>query len=151
MSNSSIRHIDRTLPGDTTLGQGGPWSDGNKGILCMSQSSSISEASPWDCLVPYAGRSLGESYASAEVQLIYSAVLSQLGQILNPTICLKYIKTYFIYTNKKIQIKLRLNDNELYIYIYIYIYIYECVYVNFLVVTNITSQLECIIPLTVES
>ena len=48
-------------------------SDGNKGVLCISQSSSITGASSSDCLVSYPGHLLGESYPSAEMQLVYSA------------------------------------------------------------------------------
>ena len=39
------------LSGATTLGQIGPGSDGNKEVLYIHQSSSITEASPSDCLV----------------------------------------------------------------------------------------------------
>ena len=35
ISNSSIRPIDRTLSGATTLGQSGPGSNGNEGALCI--------------------------------------------------------------------------------------------------------------------
>ena len=38
---SSIWPIDRTLSGDTTSDLSGPKSDGNKGVLCVPQSSSI--------------------------------------------------------------------------------------------------------------
>ena len=50
---SSIWPIDRTLPGATTPGQSGPGSDGNQGVLCIPQSSSITGTSPSDCLVSY--------------------------------------------------------------------------------------------------
>ena len=70
---SSIWPIDRALSGATTLGQRGPGSDGNEGVPYIPQSSSITGASPSDCLVSYLGHSLGESYSSAEVQLMYSA------------------------------------------------------------------------------
>ena len=50
-SNSSIWSIDETLSGATTLGQSGPGSDGNEGVACITQSSSIAEASPLDCFV----------------------------------------------------------------------------------------------------
>ena len=49
MSNSSIWLIDRTLSGATTPSQSGPESDGNKTVLCIPQSSCITEASPSDC------------------------------------------------------------------------------------------------------
>ena len=60
------------LSGATTLGQSGPGSDGNEGVLCTSQSSCITGTSPSDCLVSYTGHSLGGgSYPSAEVQSVY--------------------------------------------------------------------------------
>ena len=73
MLNSSIWPIDRTLSGATTPGQSGPESNNNEGVLCIPQSSSITEASPSDCLVSYPGHLLGESYPSAEIQSAYSA------------------------------------------------------------------------------
>ena len=51
MSNSSIWPIDRTLSGATTLGQSGPESNGNEGVLCIPQSSSITGASQLDVLM----------------------------------------------------------------------------------------------------
>ena len=42
---SSIWPIDRTLSGATTLGQSGPGSDGNEGVLRIPQSSSIAGTS----------------------------------------------------------------------------------------------------------
>ena len=71
---SSIRPIDRTLSGSTTLGQSGPGSDGNEGVLHILQNSSITGAPLSDCLVSYPGHLLGESYPSAEMQLVYSIV-----------------------------------------------------------------------------
>ena len=65
----SISLIDRTLSGATTPGQSGPGSDGNEGILYIPQSSSITGASPTDCLVSYPGDSLRGSYPSPEAQL----------------------------------------------------------------------------------
>ena len=38
----------------------------------ITQSSSIIRASPSDCLVSYVGHSLGGSYSSSEIQLVYS-------------------------------------------------------------------------------
>ena len=72
---SYIWPIDRTLSDATTQGQSGPESDGNKGVLCIPQSSSIIGISPSDCLVSYLGHFLrgGEgSYPSAEKQSVYS-------------------------------------------------------------------------------
>ena len=77
MSDSSIRPIDRTLSGATTLGQSGPGSDDNEGMLYISQSSSITGTSPSDCLVSYPGHQLwGKSYSSAEMQSDYSTALA---------------------------------------------------------------------------
>ena len=58
MSNHSIWPIDRTLSGATIPSQSGPGSNGNKEVLHVPQSSSITEASPSDCLVSYQGHSL---------------------------------------------------------------------------------------------
>ena len=55
---TSIWHINRTLSGATTSGQSGPGSDGNEGVLCISQSSSIAGTSPWDCFESYPGHLL---------------------------------------------------------------------------------------------
>ena len=53
------------LSGATTQGLSGPGSDGNKGVLLIPQSSSITGTSPSDFLVSYPGHSLvvvGGSY-----------------------------------------------------------------------------------------
>ena len=47
------------LSGATTPGQSGPGSDGNEGVLCIPQSSSIAGTSSSDCLVSYPGHLLG--------------------------------------------------------------------------------------------
>ena len=57
---SSIRPMDRTLSDATTPGQSEPRSVGNEGVSCISQSSSITEISPSDCLVSYLGHSSWE-------------------------------------------------------------------------------------------
>ena len=57
MSNY-IWPIDRALSGATTLGQSGPGSNGNEGILYIPQISSITGVSPSNCLVSYTGHSL---------------------------------------------------------------------------------------------
>ena len=71
MLNSSIQAIDRTLSGAITLGQNGPGSDGNEGVLYILQSSKIAGASPSDCLMSYPGHLLRESHSSAEMQSVY--------------------------------------------------------------------------------
>ena len=43
---SSIWPVDGTLSGATTSAQSGPGSNGNEGVLCIPQSSSITETSP---------------------------------------------------------------------------------------------------------
>ena len=101
MSNSSISLVDRTLSDATTPGQSGPGSDGNEVVLRIPQSSSITGASPSDCLVSYPGHLLGggvlplwrdavsvfysssqkgyleESYPSAVMQLVYSTATAK--------------------------------------------------------------------------
>ncbi len=62
-----------TLSGATTPGQSGPGSDGNKEVLLIPQSFSITGISPSDCSVLYPGHSLrGGAYPSADVQSVYS-------------------------------------------------------------------------------
>ena len=55
------------LSGATTPGQSRHRGDGNEEVLSIPQSSSITAASPSDCLVSYLG-----SYPSIEMQLVYS-------------------------------------------------------------------------------
>ena len=57
-SNNSVWHTDRIISADTIPSQSGPGSDGNKGVPRISKSSSITGASPSDCLVSYSGYSL---------------------------------------------------------------------------------------------
>ena len=71
---NSIWPIDRTLSGATTLGLNGPGSDGNEGLLCIPQNSSIIRTSPSDHLLSCLGHSLGAFSPSAEVQPLYSRV-----------------------------------------------------------------------------
>ena len=59
MLKSSIWLINRSLSGATTPGQSGRGSDGNKGYSSFPQSSSITVASPSDCLVSYSGNMEG--------------------------------------------------------------------------------------------
>ena len=67
MQFSSIQPIDRAISDATTPGQSGPGSDGNEGLLCIPQSSSINGTTLSDCLVSYSGHSLVGSYPSAEL------------------------------------------------------------------------------------
>ena len=64
--------MDKILLAATTLDQSVPGSDNNEGIHCISQSSSITEAAPSDCLVSYLGHALRESCPSEEMQSVYS-------------------------------------------------------------------------------
>ena len=72
MSNNSIWPIDRTLSSATTSGQSEPGSHGNKEVLSIPQSSSITGASPSDYLVSYPGHSLVGIYPSTETLSGYS-------------------------------------------------------------------------------
>ena len=47
-----------SILGATSQSQSAPGSDGNEGVLCIPQSSSITGTSPLDCLVSYPGHSL---------------------------------------------------------------------------------------------
>ena len=58
---SHFRPIDRNLYGATTPGWREPRSYGNKGVLHISQSSSITGALPSDCLLSYPAYLFGES------------------------------------------------------------------------------------------
>ena len=78
---SSIWPINRILSGATTLGKSGPGIDGNKGVLHIPQSSSISGASGSHCLVSYLGHSLGVSYSYAEMISEYSAAPADLATV----------------------------------------------------------------------
>ena len=69
---SSIWPIDGILSGATTRSQSEPGSDGNEGVLHISQSSSITGTSPSDFLMSYPGQSLGGGYPSVEMQSVYS-------------------------------------------------------------------------------
>ena len=52
--------MDKALSGATTPDQSEPGSNGNEGVLCITQSPSITGTSPSDCLVSYLGHSLGD-------------------------------------------------------------------------------------------
>ena len=69
----------KTLSDATTSGQSGSRRDGNKGVLYIL----LTEASPLDCLVSYLGHSLGESYPSTEMQLVYSTAPANLAVYVN--------------------------------------------------------------------
>ena len=71
MQFSSFWPIDWTLLGATMLGQIGPGSDRNEGVLYIPQNSKAGPSLS-DGLVSYPGQSLGESYPSAEMQSVYS-------------------------------------------------------------------------------
>ena len=71
-----------TLSGATTQYHNATGNDGNKGVLSIPKSSSITEASLSDCLVSYQGHSLGESYLFAETQSVYSTALANWSPII---------------------------------------------------------------------
>ena len=91
---SFIWPMDRTLSSATTPGLTEPWSNGNIGVLHIPQSSSITGASPSDCLVSCLGHSLRESYSSANLQSMYSEAPADLallkGIFSNSIFCIKY-------------------------------------------------------------
>ena len=69
MSNSSIWPIYITVPGATILGQCGPRSNGNEGVLHISHISNVG-ASLSDGFVSISGHSLEGAYSSAEMQSV---------------------------------------------------------------------------------
>ena len=69
---SPIQSIVRALSGATAPDYSGHGSDGNEGALHIPESSSIPGSSQSDCLVSYTENSLGGSYLSALVHLVYS-------------------------------------------------------------------------------
>ena len=71
--------MDRTQSGATTPGLSRPENDGNKGVLRIPLSSSITEALISDCFVSYPRHSLEEPYSSAEIVSVFYSP-SQLGQ-----------------------------------------------------------------------
>ena len=78
-THSSIWPIHRTLSDATTLSQSRPGSNGIEEVLHIPQSSSITEASPSDCLASYPEQSWKESNPlPAEMQWVYSAALFDL-------------------------------------------------------------------------
>ena len=70
ISSSFIWPVDWTLSDATTAGQSRPWINGNEGVLCIPQSSSITEASTLDSLESYC--CWEESYSSTEMQSVFS-------------------------------------------------------------------------------
>ena len=67
-------------------GQTEPESNGNEGVLCIPQSPSITGKSPLDCLVSYAGHSLGAVLllCRGAVSVFYSP--SRLGKLIKSVI-----------------------------------------------------------------
>ena len=90
MLNSSIWLIDRTLSGATTSGQSEPE---NKGVFRIPQNSSITGASPSDCLASYLRHSLGECLSPLE-RCSQSILQLQLTELLIFCIQLYHVK-YF--------------------------------------------------------
>ena len=83
-----IKYLYFTSTATITLDQSGPVSNGNAGVLYISQSSKTG-VSPSDGLVLYSGHSFGEGYSSAEMQSVYSiapADNASRGQFSNFTI-----------------------------------------------------------------
>ena len=63
--------LTEPLSGATNPGQSGNGTDGNEGVLCIPQSSSITGTSLSDCLMSYLGYALW-GYSFAEKQSVYS-------------------------------------------------------------------------------
>ena len=65
----------------TTQGMSGLGCACHEGVNRNFQSSSLTEASSYHCLVWYLGHSLGESDLTAEMQLVYSIAPSNGAQM----------------------------------------------------------------------
>ena len=91
MQFSSIWPIDSALFSTTIPGQSEPKSGGNKEVLHISQSSSITGTSPSDCLVPYPRHLLGWGFlplCRVAVGVFYSpSPLSMFMFLFNVVIC----------------------------------------------------------------
>ena len=112
---SSIQPIDRTLPGAIIPGQSGPRSDGNEGVLCILQSSSITETSLSDCLVSYQDT---RSCPPAELQSVFSTASADLASVNSDNIVLIfktrgndniYCNTIFIVNSSFSSVRLIIN------------------------------------------
>ena len=79
----SIWPIDKILSDATTLGQSGPWSNGNEGVLCISKIPETG-CSPSDWFTWYPGYTLGAggSYPFAEMQSEYSTALANWARMI---------------------------------------------------------------------
>ena len=88
--------MNRTLSGTTTPGQSGPGSNGNKGVLRIPQSCSITGTSLSDSLESYLGHSLWGSYHSAEMQSVYSTSLADWA---NMSVCVEVYKCKCVFFN----------------------------------------------------
>ena len=128
---SSSWPIYRILSGATTLGQSGPGSDGNEGVLCIPQSSSNTGTSPSDWLLLCLGHLLGESYPSAEIQSVYSTaptdwVIENWSLTIKCSLvsCLGHNYFYEKYHLSESYIKLKYS----FLYFFLF-YLFYCVYI----------------------
>ena len=80
------------------LGQSGPKSNRNEGVICLLQSSSITGVSPSDYLVSYPRHSLKESYSSAEIQSVYSVAPADLARGIQVNVN-SYMNIFLSYLN----------------------------------------------------
>ena len=102
------------LSGATTACQSGHGSDGNKGVLRIPQSSSVTGASPSDSVVSYPGHLLRESYPSADMQSMHSKAPDDWENLQRIFICSSSFLKLHTHTH---------THTHIYIYMYIYIYI----------------------------
>ena len=75
------------------MGQSEPESDDNEGVFRISQSSSVTKASPSNSL----GHSLWGSYLSSEMQSVYSTAPADLAQKHKRGSLLKIVENSYIY------------------------------------------------------
>ena len=91
MSKSSIWPWDRIISGAITPGQSGPESDGNEVVRHIPQSSSITRASPTDCLILYPEHSFFLHLCRVAFSVFYSPNrLSLVHYYMISSIAIKY-------------------------------------------------------------
>ena len=83
------------------LGQSGRGSDGNEGVLCIPQNSSITGTSASDCLVSYPGDVLSRRCLIQEMQSVHSTTGGDWAIINKFLLCLFIFHLYNLLQFKK--------------------------------------------------
>ena len=116
---SSIWPIEKTLSGAITLDQSGAGGNGNKWVLSLSQSSSITGTSPSDCLASYPGDSGGKGLIIHPLLFCRGVCPNWLDNMANLKHTLPMLNKYLL---SRTDLTARCWWRYIYIYIYIYIF-----------------------------